>query len=425
MKRSATRPVKTSDPTTAFLAVDAAGAKWNVYTELGEQLFEGEYENRTDVVERELGALRDRARAAGYTQLVVLCEPSGGCEQVVMKTARRLGLETAWVNTEAVCKLRVVESADMGKTDVKDPRVIHLLGRLQRTQRHRMLTGPYALLRQWHPLYCAAEAGVAAAKSAIHAARAQVFPDFSFKKDFLFGRSGQAVGKCFGFNPYRIVQAGRRRFEEALRKQCPRIQPASIARLWRDAELSVRHEMDERVVALQEKGLAQLFEDLTLHEQRKAEAARAMEQLYAEAQALDPALPAAERGVVTTLHLARILAVVGPLSDFRTSRQLLRFLGLNLRERQSGTYRGQTRLSKKGSSLGRQVLGHCVLPLVKRERLFGPAYHAKREQGMPGNKAMTVMIRRFVKMLFGWYRSGGQFDARRVFVAASQYRQAA
>ena len=426
MKRSATRKQNTSpDKDTAILGVDAAQYKWNVYTELRDEGFEGEHENRSDVAERELTALRDQALSLGYTRVLLLCEPSGGCEQVVVSTARRLGIDTAWVSAEAVCKMRTVESNDSGKTDIKDPRVIHLLGRLGRTQKQRVLPVPYTLLRQWNAIYGAAEQEAAAAKCSIHRQIRAMFPDCSFKRDFLFGPSGQAVFERLGFNPYRIVKAGRRRLETILRKHCVRIQKASIERLWRDAQLSVSHGVDQRVLAVQEKRLALLFEDLHLHRRRKEEAARAMEKLYAEARQLDPALPEAQHGVVTTLHLARIVAVTGPLSDYLSFRQLLRYLGLNLRERQSGTYRGKTKLSKKGSRVGRQVLGHCVLALVKRDRLFGPAYHAKREQGMPGNKAMTVMTRRFVKMLYGWYRSGRNFDAVRVFASESQYREAA
>ncbi len=425
MKRSPIRKQNTSLEKTAIIAMDAARYKWNFYTELGGEAVEGEPENRSDVAERELTALRDLAREKGYQRVVLLCEPSGGCEQVVMRTARRLGIETAWVKAEAVCKLRVVESGDAGKTDIKDPRVIYMLGELERTQRHRVLPPVYVLLREWHAIYTAAESAVVAAKCAIHSQLSALFPDCSFKRDFLFGPSGAAVLACSGFNPYRVVQLGRRRLERMLRKRSSRIRRNSIDRLWRDAQLSTVHQLDERVAGAQEKRLALLFEDLALQQRRKAEAARAMEKLYVEARELDPALPEAEPGVVTTLHLARIVAVTGPLSDFLCVAQLLRFLGLNLRERQSGTYRGQTRLSKKGSSLGRYVLGHCTLALVKRDRLFGPAYHAKRAQGMPGNKAMAAMTRRFVKMLLGWYRSKKKFDAGRVFVAESQYKKAA
>jgi len=427
MNGSAARNRKASEKTdeTLIVAVDAAKDKHNLYTEIGDEVVEKEFANRSDVIEAELTAVRDRALAAGYTELWFLCEPSGGCERTLMKTARRLGFETAWANGETVAQLRVVESNDTGKTDIKDPRVIYLLGRLEKTQKHRELEAPYSLLRQWHAIYIAAEEGAAAAKCAVHRQLALLFPDYSFKKDFMFGPSGRALHEKFGSNPYRIVAAGRRRFEMVMRKAVGRIQKKSLERLWRDADLSVRHGVDERLLAVQEKHLTQLFENLDLHLGRKAEAARHMEKLYAEARELDLKLPEAEHKVVSTFHLARLIAVTGPLSDFQTVRELWRFLGLNLRERQSGKYRGKTRISKKGNPDGRLVVSQSVLPLVRHDRLFGAAYHQKRKQGMPGSKAMTVMMRRFVKMIFGMYRSGKKFDPFRVFLSESQYRLAA
>jgi transposase len=426
MKRSAVVEEKASREKSVIVAVDVSLDRLNLYTEIANVIVEREFANRTDVVEQELGAVRERAREAGCSDVLVFCEPSGGCEQTLLNCARRLGLCTAWANAEAVSRLRTVENNEGSKTDRKDPRVIHLLGRLGKMQKHRVLQAPYCLLREWHGIYLAAEAGVVAAKDAIHPQLRQLFPDFSFKTEFLFGPSGRGLLKRFGFNPARIVRAGRRRFESAMRKEAPRIQKRSLERLWRDAELSARHDIDERLRMLWENRLGQLFADLDVHEQRKQEAGRALEKLYAEARAVDPQLPKSEPGVITTLHLARLVGETGPLSDFESSRQLLRFVGLNLRERQSGKYRGKTRLSKKGRSQARHVLGQCVLPLVARGRLFSDYFHRKRDdEGMSGAKAMTAVMRLFVKLIFGWYKSGRHFDRQRVFLCESQYREAA
>lgn len=58
-----------------------------------------------------------------------------------------------------------------------------------------------------------------------------------------------------------------------------------------------------------------------------------MESLYLEARQFDSKLPTAERSVITTFHLARIIAETGPLSDFSSLRKLIRYAGLNLREK--------------------------------------------------------------------------------------------
>ncbi len=67
-----------------------------------------------------------------------------------------------------------------------------------------------------------------------------------------------------------------------------------------------------------------------------------------------------------------------------------------------------------------------AIPLVARPKLFGDYYWKKKEQDkMPGQKALTCVMRKILKMFFGWYRSGSRFDQRRVFVMASQHADAA
>jgi hypothetical protein len=96
------------------------------------------------------------------------------------------------------------------------------------------------------------------------------------------------------------------------------------------------------------------------------------------------------------------------------------------RERKSGRYVGQTKIARTGRALLRAILNQMALPLVKRDRLYGPYYHYKTGvQKMPGQKAMMAVSRKLVKMIWGWYRSATAFDAGRVFTCEGEYRSAA
>ena len=44
---------------------------------------------------------------------------------------------------------------------------------------------------------------------------------------------------------------------------------------------------------------------------------------------------------------------------------------------------------------------------------------------MPGNKAMTAVARKVLKMIWGLYQSKEKFDRTRVFTCASQFQIAA
>lgn len=415
-----------ASPDTALFACDIAKDKIDLVVDVGGKRIERQIPNRTLLLEASLTTLVSLAREAGAKQVVVLLEPTGRYHGSLLRAAHRLGLQTAWVNGEAVAKMRVVESNDTGKTDTKDPRVIHTLGRLGKTLIQRTLEEPWSLLRQWNLLYDAQEVRVVEAKCAIHTELKALFPDFTFKTDFLFGPSGQALMKHYRLNPYHMVKDGPEAFCKTIQRILPTMRPHIRDRIYRDAESSVRNFLSPRVAELYEFRLFQLWQDWERAEERKLQAANALENLYEEARRLDLKLPDAQPGVVTRLHLARIVAETGPLSDFSTWRQLLRFAGLNLRERQSGYFRGQTRVSKKGRPLFRKVVSQAVLPLVRGIRLYGEWYHHKRhDQGMPGPKAMAAAMRKFLKMLFGWYRAGAAFDIQRVFTCDSQLRKAA
>lgn len=62
------------------------------------------------------------AEEVGLSGLRVLAESTGGYEQKLLKTARRLGHRTALISPEHVAGLKKLESNDTGKTDLKDPR---------------------------------------------------------------------------------------------------------------------------------------------------------------------------------------------------------------------------------------------------------------------------------------------------------------
>ena len=378
------------------------------------------WENRTPVLSAELERVREAGQVAGFGRFVVVAEPTGVYHRLLFQVARRLGLETALVNTESVSKMRQIEFNDSGKTDRRDPRVI---GRVYgiRSIRDRLFPEPFARLRSWGKVYAEGGKMRAQAKAAIQTQLRGLFPDFPMKKDFLFGPSGRALEKLYGLNPWRMRGAGAGRFAARMKGVVPRLRRRSLERLWEAAGDSIQ--VGSRAEAsVAEQQLDQLWRDLEWAERRCDEVGAELKRLYAQARELDPRLPEAWPGVVSQPALARLIGELGPLSDFEGWRELLRYVGLNLRERQSGQFVGQIRITRKGRPLARRILNQMALPLVKRNRLFGPYYHAKKRT-MNADQAMTAVTRKILKMLWGWYQAGQSFDMTRVFACESQARR--
>ncbi len=408
----------------AIIACDVSKNTINLVAKLGKHLFERQFDNRTKIIEKELQYIKTVAKKCNCNKALVVCEPTGNYHNTLLRTAKRLDLETAYVSAEAVAKMRVIETNDSGKTDIKDPRVIHSLATIGKTIQHRLLDEPYNLLRQWNKMYDAADKGVVKKKGAVHTIIKELFADFNMKKDFIFGNSGAALMANFGYNPYRIRRTGKKRFVSKMKKAVPRIKNTTLDKIFTQAICSTKNDLPRRYIQLLELELEQTWHDLSTYRRRKQQAKIAMEALYKEACQQDPKLPEAVKGVITTFHLARVVAETGPLSDFGHWRKLMRFAGLNLCERQSGKYRGKTKISKKGRRLLRKILGLIVLPLVKKTGLYGDYYHRKKLK-MPGTRAIVSVARHFLKMLYGWYHSSGKFNAQRVFSCQSQFLLAA
>ena len=147
-----------------------------------------------------------------------------------------------------------------------------------------------------------------------------------------------------------------------------------------------------------------------------------MEGLYNKLLKENPLYPKPTQGVISGYWLGRLFGEIGPIEDFQTVRRLLRYAGLNIREQSSGTTKGRNKVSKKGRVMLRVLLSQVVFPLVKKKALYGDYYHGKKNGNMPGTKANTAVQRKFLKMLYGWSKSGKAFDPNRLFACESKYK---
>lgn len=376
--------------------------------------------NRNTPIINALEQFKKLAADNGFSGLCVLCEPTGGFERRLLRLARQAGHFTAYLNAESVRKLRVVQSNDPGKSDLKDPRTMFLLASLGKTLTHRNLTGPWLVLRETNAYYASLDLQNVSLRCQIHHVLTQLFCEFSFKNDFLFDSAAMPhLIRQFGLNPYRIVAAGQSAFNRTMKKHQVRL--STLERLWQDAQRAALQQLEPGYSDLLERNLIELFEDFWRCQQRLEAAAQQLIGLLHQLQTEGKVRLQARKNLINELLLARILAETGPLEDFKSWPQVLRYAGMNLCERQSGTMIGRRRISKKGRSLLRQVLTQAVLPRVRKSDLYGDYYHGKKDKGMPGQKAMMAVARKFLKLLWGLNRSAQEFASGRIFCCASKF----
>jgi transposase len=105
--------------------------------------------------------------------------------------------------------------------------------------------------------------------------------------------------------------------------------------------------------------------------------------------------------------------------DYANSRSYCKAVGLNLKEKSSGQYKGQLKLTKRGSGQARRDLYLATLRLIHRDAIVRDWYQRKvqAQGGRDKSKVVVALMRKLTRAL--WHIARGQaFDARKLCAAA-------
>lgn len=411
-----------------IVAVDVGESKLNYLARVwvNGQLVEisEERKNSNKAIEAVLAEYRTKAHESGYNSLHIVCEPTGGYEKKLFAIARRKGYTTGYVSGQAVNHCKAVESNDTGKTDEKDPGTIHTLASQGKTLQTRDLAEDYHSLRVLHGIYEDEENNLVQIKNHLNSAVTDLFVDWNMRPGFLYTNVGATLIEQFGCSPYRIMNAGWEEFTNRLRKAGRGFRWDTARKIWRAARDSVLHQYGDEVEQILVNRVQTLYRDYQEQENRLEQLRTQMEKIYSrlpESETLST-LPRS----IPKYQLARLIAETGPLSDFRSYRQLFRYAGLNLRERKSGKYQGEIKISKRGRALLRKVLFQIVFGhLIPKGRLYSEYYQQKKHDLANGMKAIVAVMRHFLRCIHSVGRSGQKFSCERVFKQQQQDLQRA
>ena len=103
--------------------------------------------------------------------------------------------------------------------------------------------------------------------------------------------------------------------------------------------------------------------------------------------------------------LAVIYALIGDKA-FATEDQLVAFLGLDIAVRQSGKWRGQGKLSKRGNAYARKILYQIAWGLKTHNEIFKDYYRRMRARGKHYTTTLMAVARKFLRYYFAYCFKG-------------------
>lgn len=110
--------------------------------------------------------------------------------------------------------------------------------------------------------------------------------------------------------------------------------------------------------------------------------------------------------------VAYFLVLLSPHYGFLNAKQVAAFIGLTPHLRESGQWKGQTRLSKIGDPLFRKILYRPALVAWQHNPLISAFCERLKAQGKNGKAIVCAAMRKLVHLAFGVLKSGQPFDPK-------------
>ena len=116
--------------------------------------------------------------------------------------------------------------------------------------------------------------------------------------------------------------------------------------------------------------------------------------------------------------VAVLRAELGDITRFGRADQVVAYAGLDLQVRQSGKWKGETKLSKRGSGRLRRFLYLAAVRSIRLpESAFGQYYHRLVARGMKKIQALMAVMRKMRLIAYRLLRTQEMYDASKVALA--------
>ena len=105
------------------------------------------------------------------------------------------------------------------------------------------------------------------------------------------------------------------------------------------------------------------------------------------------------------------ITLYGDFQQFGTAKAFVKFIGLSPTEYSSGSsVRGRSSINKKGKSAVRSLLFNCARNAIQFNPVCKELYRRLLEKGKNGKAALTAVMHKLARLIFGVVRSKQPFD---------------
>ncbi|MDQ5853019.1 MAG: IS110 family transposase [Chloroflexota bacterium] len=182
-------------------------------------------------------------------------------------------------------------------------------------------------------------------------------------------------------------------------------------------DLAKRSSASPIAVAARGRSLAILADQLSHSQTNIAELEREIEALLRRDDGATGLQSVPEFGPKT---VAVLRAELGEVDRFERSAQVVAYAGLDITVKESGKWRGQRKLSKRGSGELRRTLYLTAMRCVRREgSAFGAYYQALGARGLNGKAALVAVMRKMLVVAYHLLKSGESYDPSKVWAGTT------
>lgn len=376
--------------------------------DLGKRLV---FENNINGFERLINWAYDMMSTHEKSKLMLGVEPTGHYWLNLAYYVRAKDIPIVVVNPMHVKRIKEVDDNSPSKNDTKDARVIAQMVKDGRYSIPNLLEGVYAELRQGMKVRDQLSQDVQIISGRIDNWLDRYFPEFTT----VFSKwSGKAALYSLEHFP--------------LPTDIKTLTASEIVTQWREAvkgAVGLKKAEQLLVTAQHSGGLTvglrmarREIKDLIDQYHRLQEKLEAVDK---DIEQLLRDIPGADEMVaikgVNVLTVAAFFAEVGDIMNYQSPRQIQSLAGLSLKRQESGIYKGQTKISKRGRKRLRRALYLAVRPMVAHNKYF-KALHAyyttRQEHPLKKQESLIALCNKLIRVLFVIGKKQCAFDGEKM-----------